>query len=255
MSMKTKIYVICEIDGEIRYIGKTIRALAKRFWAHLYNARRGENTYLYNWMRSVLSTGHLPLIQLIGEVAGDGCKEERAWIAYGRAEGWRLVNQTDGGDGVLGHRHSQETRNKLSIARKRRVTSIETRRKMSEAFRGVNHPLYGTHHSIETRKKMSEAKRGKNHWIYGTHRSKEVCQKLSIAKMGSKNPMSGKHPSKETLKKLSESRKGKIRSRETRSRMSEAAKGKIKTPEHRRKIGEASKRYWKLRKNNEVKSQ
>jgi len=37
--------------------------------------------------------------------------------------------------------------------------------------------------------------------------------------------------------------------------MSEAAKGKIKTPEHRRKIGEASKRYWKLRKNNEVKSQ
>lgn len=35
--------------------------------------------------------------------------------------------------------------------------SEETKRKISKAFKGENHPLYGKHHSEETKKKISES--------------------------------------------------------------------------------------------------
>ena len=101
--MKTAIYALCQPDGVIRYIGKTIRPLAARFRAHLQRARGGEISHLFNWIRSVLSTGHLPTISLIGEVEGNGSSEEIAWIKYFRDEGIDLVNSTDGGEGTLGY--------------------------------------------------------------------------------------------------------------------------------------------------------
>ena len=45
----------------------------------------------------------------------------------------------------------------------RKHHSTETRKKMSEALKGENNPLFGKHHSAETRKKMSEAIKCK-HW-------------------------------------------------------------------------------------------
>ena len=39
--------------------------------------------------------------------------------------------------------------------------SLETKRKISEANKGENHPLYGKHHSEESKRKMSEAHKGK----------------------------------------------------------------------------------------------
>lgn len=47
--------------------------------------------------------------------------------------------------------------------------SEESRKKMSEAQKGENNPLFGKHPSEETRKKMSEAQKGKNHWTKGKH--------------------------------------------------------------------------------------
>ena len=41
--------------------------------------------------------------------------------------------------------------------------SEETRKKMSEARKGKNHPFFGKHHSEKTRRKMSKAHIGK-HW-------------------------------------------------------------------------------------------
>lgn len=63
-----------------------------------------------------------------------------------------------------GHKHTPESKQKVSQALKGRVSpnkgkkaSEETRKKMSEARSGSKHPLYGKHHSEESRKKMSEA--------------------------------------------------------------------------------------------------
>lgn len=68
----------------------------------------------------------------------------------------------------------------------------ESRRKISEARKGHNF-------SDETKKKMSESHKGKKNPMYGTHR------------IGEKSPFIGKHHSEEARKKISESLLGKKR--------------------------------------------
>ena len=53
--------------------------------------------------------------------------------------------------------------------------SEETRKKMSEALSGDNHPFFGKHRSDETRLKMSEANKGMLWWNNGisSKRSRE----------------------------------------------------------------------------------
>ena len=82
----------------------------------------------------------------------------------------------------------------------------ETRRKLSEAKKGK-------HHTDEARQKMSEAAK---------HRSPisdETRRKLSEAKKG-------KHHTDETRQKMSEAKKGHTLSEETKRKISEATKGR-----------------------------
>ena len=72
--------------------------------------------------------------------------------------------------------------------------SEESRKKMSEARKGKPSWMNGKHHSEESRKKMSEAKKGK-------HFSEESRKKMSEAKKG-------KHFSEEHKRKLSDVQKG-----------------------------------------------
>lgn len=117
-------------------------------------------------------------------------------------------NQTIGGSGTRGYKLSEETKQKLSEARK-----------------GEKHPMYGKHHSEETRKKISEANKNP---------SEEIRKRKSEARKG-------KHLSEEHRRKLIESRKGKHHSKETRKKMSEARKGITLSGEHRRKLSEAKR--------------
>jgi hypothetical protein len=63
-----------------------------------------------------------------------------------------------------GFKHSEETKHKMSVTAKRIGTG-----KFS---------LLGKHHSIETRKKLSMAKSGKNHPFYGKHLTDEHKEKI-----------------------------------------------------------------------------
>lgn len=59
--------------------------------------------------------------------------------------------------------------------------SEETRRKISEANKGVKNYMYGKHHSKKTKKKMSESKKGEKCYLYkktgDKHpRSKQIVQ-------------------------------------------------------------------------------
>ena len=85
----------------------------------------------------------------------------------------------------LGKHHSEETRKKLSEARKGKHLSTEHRKKLSEAHKGkhlsaeyrkkLSEALKGKHHSAEARKKIAEAHKGKLWWNDGisNKRSKE----------------------------------------------------------------------------------
>ncbi len=63
---------------------------------------------------------HLEIeIEVIESGLGDSWKEaEKRWVAHYRAQGSRLTNLTDGGDGTLGIVRSEETRKKMSAASK-----------------------------------------------------------------------------------------------------------------------------------------
>lgn len=231
--MITKIYVLCDpCGGEIRYIGKTSSSLAKRLCSHLCEARRGIlKTYEMNWLRSILSVGHLPIISLIGEVEGDGIREEIAWIDYGKSEGWRLTNKTKGGEGCLGYKHSEEMKRHLSQINTGKHYSLETRKKISEAQRGkivskearinMGNAKRGIPKTEEHKQKISESNKGKKHniseegrrkmllvnvgrvpWNKGKSWSEEMRHKLSLAHIG-KNPwITGKHHSEESKNKM-----------------------------------------------------
>jgi len=93
-----------------------------------------------------------------------------------------LVNMTNGGEGTSGS-----------------LRSDETRKRMSDANRGKNHPNYGKTASEETRKRMSDAHKGENHPNYGKTASEETRKRMSEA---------SKNPSEETRRKISEASKG-----------------------------------------------
>ena len=122
-------------------------------------------------------------------------KAEIFWIAEYRKRGKAEYNIAAGGEGSSGWKCSEETRKKLSEAKKGRPgywlgkhVSDETRRKVSEHHKGKRL-------SEETRKKISEANKSRRH-------SEETKKKMSEANKG-------KHHSEETKRKISEAKKDK----------------------------------------------
>ena len=128
----------------------------------------------------------------------------------------------------IGARTYQTLQEANSEARKGRIASEETKRKISASRVGVKH-------SEKAKRRMSEAKKGKK-------LSQETKSKMSKAK---------KNMSEETKRKIGEASKGRNtgpKSEEHKRKISEALKnrpshlkGKTLSEEHKRKISEANK--------------
>jgi biotin operon repressor len=73
-------------------------------------------------------------------------EKEKEFIAlYGRRDLGLgpLVNLTDGGEGTIGYRHSDEVKEKCRLIPTGRKHTEEEKRKISEANRGERNPCYG----------------------------------------------------------------------------------------------------------------
>lgn len=134
---------------KVRYIGKTIR-LKERLQNQM-NERA--NTYRSHWLQSLKSKKKRPhqvVLQTLTD-SDDWQKAEMRWIAVAKKYGWPLVNNTDGGDGVLnlsgeskermlktwkGRKHKPETIEKLKIANRGRVHSEAHKQHMSDLMKG-----------------------------------------------------------------------------------------------------------------------
>lgn len=217
--MKTKIYALLNPEGKIRYIGKTVYPLSRRLGGHLCNARKNIVGHRCDWIRSLLKIGKLPTIQLIGEIDGDGSKEEIAWIKYFKDEGVDLVNDTIGGKSPMlgkvawnkGKHCSEETKQKLRLANIGKELSPEHILKMSLALKGK--PGY---------------------WL-GKKFSKKTCHQISLSRMG--------HVvTEETRRKISAKNKGAIRTPETRRKISFSLTGRKQSSELIRKRTEGLRR-------------
>ena len=109
---------------------------------------------------------------------------EQMYILFERAKGKAEYNIANGGNGIG-------------------TVSEETRKKLSEANKGENHPNYGKHLSEETKKNIGKANKVA---LKGRHLSEKHKANISKATKGEKNGFHGKKHSDETMKKIEEVR-------------------------------------------------
>ena len=150
------------------------------------------------------------------------------------------------------HKHSEETRKKMSDSRKGekcywygKHRDTATKEKLSIACKGKtsgkNNGMYGKHHSDEAKEKLRKANLGKKH-------ADEVKKKISESnklnytdehRQSISSANNGKKLSDETKKKISDANKGKTHSDETKKLLSEIHKNRYKnmTTEEREHLG------------------
>jgi len=155
----TGIYRIKNMITGKCYVGQSKIDIEGRWKTHIRELRN--NKHLNNKLQNTWNKyGEENFIfGVIEECEVEQCNEmERYWIAYYDSfhNGY---NNTEGGEGISGWNHSEETRKKIS-----------------EHNAAKNNP--------ETRKKMSD-----NHAFKGKHLSEKHRQKISESFIGKKNPM------------------------------------------------------------------
>jgi DNA mismatch endonuclease (patch repair protein) len=102
----------------------------------------------------------------------------------------------------IGHKHSVETRRKISKSYLKMKITIETRKKLSEKAKlrtGIKNPFFGMHHTEESKQKIRLQQIGK---II----TEEQRKKHSISIMGKSNPFFGKKHNEESKKIMREKR-------------------------------------------------
>ena len=114
-------------------------------------------------------------------------------------EQFKTLNRKYGYNIELASRPNQspESNEKRRIAGLGRVVSKETRKRLSEALKGENNPMFGKKHSKEAIKKISDSLKGENNNMFGKTHSEEARKKTSDSMKGEKNWTFGKPLSEE----------------------------------------------------------
>jgi len=163
------VYGLCDPHTkEVRYIGVT-KEPRRRYVAHNSEARRGVKTHKCNWMRQVRrETGAWPIPAILDVVKDEAREEaERGLISENRL---RIVNGTEGGEGKLGWKTSDETKAKISVAKSGKKQTPEHRAKGAASRRG-------TKRSPKTRDRMRAAQQAR----FKNGISEETLQQMSEA--------------------------------------------------------------------------
>jgi len=137
-------------------VGVTANTLRKRLRDHCNDKRRTHRTA---WIQSLRKIGLRPIAEIL-ETCEDHQRidAEKAWILGFRQSGADLVNVTDGGEGTVGIKVSEETRSKMRAAKRR----IPPERR-SEISSLASKSRIGYKHKAETIEKIKKANTGQSH--------------------------------------------------------------------------------------------
>jgi group I intron endonuclease len=201
------VYLIYNLVNQKVYVGQS-RNVRNRLFVHKSSLRLGKhvNTYLQNAFNKYGEDKFVFRSVEYCEIENLTEREEY-WM-----DQFNSTNLTRGYNLMRAKTHggiSEETRAKMSKARKGKIHSEESRAKISVAKKGKII-------SEEHRAKMSEVQKGK------------ILSEEHRAKIGA-------------------SQKGKVILEETRAKISEGNKGKIRSEEHRAKTSASVKLQWEKR--------
>lgn len=227
--MMVTIYALVDpLTQFCRYVGKTKGPLATRVRGHLSDAKRHPSVPRFRWINALRKAGAAPVAVELEQVPAEEWQDaEQFWIQNMRAMGSPLLNVTAGGDGIHGHKHSIETRARMSESAARTNLNPEI---VAARGEGVRKALA----SPEARARLSERLRE-------SHARPEIRAKLcAAAKQKANTPEfremvarvhRGKNLSPETRAKISAKKKGKPRSHEAIQRSADGHRGLKHSPE------------------------
>jgi hypothetical protein len=103
------IYALCEAGtGVVRYVGKTVDKPNRRLIYHIQQAKRPGSRPISRWLRKRLEDGRRPTVTTLEVVppGEDWAGREKHWISHYRSTGAprQMLNLTDGGEGISGHK-------------------------------------------------------------------------------------------------------------------------------------------------------
>ena len=197
--LQNSIYIHIVNENNKCYVGQT-SINPKRRWGFDGSGYKGQVFYnaikYYGWD----NISHVVLCHGLSEEEVN--KMEIALISLFKSTNREEFGYNLQTGGNTAGKHSEESKKKMSEARKGKHLSKEHKNKMSEAHKGKRHSEEhknkireahkGKRHSEETRNKMSEANTGENNYWYGKHLSKEHKNKIGEAKKGEKHPKAKK---------------------------------------------------------------
>ena len=198
MDKKYLIYKITNVKNGKMYVGQTKRGLKERWSQHVYNAvNHVSDSHFKRAIRKWGADAFVAEILIDNLSLEDANRYEELFVELlGTFESG--YNSTRGGDN---HEMTEEVLKKMSEAFKGENNPMYGRR-------GENCPWYGRTHSQESRQKMSESRRGDKNYMYG--------------RRGEKSPMYGRTLSLETKQKISKAMRGRTLSKETKQKLSDA---------------------------------
>jgi len=214
-------YLHCKPNGDPFYVGKGCVSRSNRSNNFSQRSRYHKNIV------AKYGAENIGVFVFPCDSEEQALSDEIHQIAQLRAEGFCLVNLTEGGDGISGYRHTDDHKTALSNRFKGRrfgpgyVRTAETLRKLSESNKG--------------RKPTAEQCEKQSIRMKGTKLSASAVEKLRLANLGNKHTLGYKH----TV--------------ESKAKISAAAKGCKRSDETKAKISAAAKRIWADRKLNKQK--
>lgn len=222
-------------DGTLRYIGRSVNPRT-RLRDHVTLSDKN-GYYRARWLNKLRRLRLQPEMRILAWVSVDHwCEAERHYIAHARAQGCRLTNGSNGGDGINGTTLSDEVRARMKATwqvlgqdpeRRARLSTFarargqdpEYRAKMSAAIRAAHqNPEYSLKQSVAAKTRVLSAEQ-----------QAEIGAKISAAKKG-------RPQSPEAIARAAAARCGSKRGPETRAKMSAAAKARWQDPEQRAKL-------------------
>ena len=173
-----KVYVHINKINNKRYYGITCQNINER-WRNGKGYKNHKNskkdTYFYNAINKYGWDNFTHEVLFDNLSKEEACLLEQCYIAlYDTTNRNKGYNRTTGGES-FNH-------------------TADTKKALSDLYKGENNPFYGKHHTEETKKmigeKIKSERCGENHPMYGKHLTEEIKQKISESHKGKNNPSS-----------------------------------------------------------------